>query len=62
MSRRRSLVNPISAVLYRLARASRELRAVERAVTERSAAPLLKRYGRKLVGRGTARITNGWPR
>lgn len=62
MSRPRSLVNPISAVLYRLARASREARAVERAIAERSLTPLVKRYTRKLVGRAAARVTNGWPR
>lgn len=46
-----SLLNPISRILYRSARASRDAAAVERAVRTGSPMPIVRRVGRKAAGR-----------
>ncbi len=50
-----SPLNRLSRVLYGAARLTRDARAVSRAVDTGSPAPLVRRAGRKLLGRLIAR-------
>lgn len=51
-------INHISKVLYWLARLSRDAQAVSRSVQTGDPTPILKRMGRKVVGKAVGQYTN----
>ena len=49
-------INQFSSLLYRMARLSRDVRAVERSLEKGSIEPIASRVGRKLTGRLMGRL------
>lgn len=57
-----SALNGLSRLLYRLARLTRDARAVQRSFQTGSLTPLAKRLARKAAGRGYGSLTGRWLR